>query len=145
MIGPLSEETKRKIEARLQAYGADPKRWPRADAALFAEANADAEIVKIAAAEAALDAALGASRPPATSPHLQALIMERFSSPAAARPAAPSRKPLFRFAAAGALAASLLLGVAAGAATAQNSTVFDASPSPFLTADESSDFWGEGA
>lgn len=97
----------------LEAYGADPARWPEAErdqAQAWADANPDA-VAEAVRAEAALDALLG--EPEAVpSDLLERRIMKRFPSPAAA--------PRWQIpvAAAAALLVGAFIGFASGALTA---------------------------
>ena len=97
----------------LEAYGADPARWPEAErdaAQAWADAHPDA-VAKALKAEMALDAMLGKAEA-MPSELLERRIMKRFPAPAAA--------PRWRIpaAAAAALLVGAFIGFASGALTA---------------------------
>lgn len=94
----------------LEAYGADPARWPEAEReAADAYARAHPDLVADAlAVEAALDSALGPADAE-TSALLEARIMKSVPAPAA------GRMPAWRIA--GAIAAAVLVAVSVGMGT----------------------------
>lgn len=98
-----------RFEAILDAYGADPRRWPDAErAAALAFAAADSGAPALLAAAADLDGAIHQAAPdPAAAPLREAIV-------ASARSAPPRRRPLWW---AGAGLGAALAGAAAGAVT----------------------------
>jgi hypothetical protein len=137
MTDPLSPQDHDRLAAVLDAYGADPARWPAADRARFAQAIAGAPPAGMGEARA-LDALLSA----AASPEPPAGAMDRLMARAAAPPAAVSGEPLrmsprparpqaprLKLAPVWtALAASLLLGFWAGSAGLVDGVLLDAAP-----------------
>ena len=93
----------------LEAYGADPARWPadeRADAEAFARAHPD-QAGPVIAAESALDELLGdIAQPVQVSALLERRLITRLPVPSASRWVAPT-----------AVAAALLVGVCLGFAS----------------------------
>jgi anti-sigma factor RsiW len=101
--------TRARFEAILDAYGADPRRWPDAErAAAQAFAAADPQAPALLAAAADLDGALHLAAPDPAEPALREAII-------ASAKAAPARRRSLWWAGAGLSAA--LAGAAAGAVT----------------------------
>ena len=112
------------LEDLLDAYGADPARWPAEDlrrAAAWALIESDdAAALQSLAAAAALDRALDSATPPAPSAALTGTVLQaaQRTGPGRSGPGLPGRfglllNPAF-FRPAGALACAMLLGLAVG-------------------------------
>lgn len=118
-IGPGGDAGLRALEDLLDAYGADPARWPAGDprrAAAWALLDSgDAAALQAAAAAGALDRALDSTVPPAPSAALAGAVLQAAQRPGPG-PAAWAGlllKPAF-LKPAGALACAMLLGVMVG-------------------------------
>ena len=120
--GPGREPAVLALEELLDAYGADPARWPAGDprrAAAWALIDSgDAAALQSLAAARALDRALDSTVPPAPSAALAGTVLEaaRRTRPGPAGLAGwawPIWTPAF-FKPAGALACAMLLGIAVG-------------------------------
>lgn len=116
---PGREAAVRALEDLLDAYGADPARWPAGDprrAAAWALIDSgDAAALQSLGAARALDRALDSTVPPAPSAALAGTVLEaaRRTRPGLAGWAGPIWTPAF-FKPAGALACAMLLGVMVG-------------------------------
>lgn len=104
-----------RFKVLVEAYGANPARWPEAERAVAeAFANATPEAQRLLAEAAALDHVLSAADTAPVSRELETRVLDSFTSPKARRASwLPDFVPWSQ---AAALAASLVLGMFAGGA-----------------------------
>lgn len=103
--------TPERARAILEAYGAEPARWPADERRAMRRAlKGDADLQAAAREMAALDAVLATDRPGRDVPALEARILAAAPAPAAASNPFASRRQIPAFAAAAALMVGSLAG-----------------------------------
>jgi hypothetical protein len=103
-----------RFKGLVEAYGANPARWPEAERAVAeAFANATPEAQRLLAEAAALDHVLAAAPTAPVTRELEMRVLDSFSSRKTRRAWLPDLMPWTQ---AAALAASLVLGMFAGSA-----------------------------